>query len=274
MPRSDDHPTAHPNDRKTECGPFDIIGDVHGCFDELVELLVALGYEVDARESDPQVTSPAERRVIFLGDLADRGPKCPAVLRLVMNMVREGSALCVMGNHDNKLMRKLRGNKVDVSWGMVETLAQLEPESEEFKLELLGFLQDLVPHYVLDSGALVVAHAGLREELQGEESNKARAFCLYGEPTGELDELGYPVRKDWAADYSGSAAVVYGHTPVEDALWINNTINIDTGCVYGGQLSALRYPERELVQVRAREAYYSRTAERAAATRAKDTESE
>lgn len=258
-----------PSCRRSEHGPFDIIGDVHGCFDELVELLLTMGYEVTGAEADPRATHPEGRRVFYLGDLADRGPKCPAVLRLAMNTVRSGDALCVKGNHDYKLARKLSGKDVDLSWGLAETLEQLHPESEEFKLELLEFLEDLLPHYVLADGELVVAHAGLREELHGKSNNKARAACLYGEPTGELDELGYPVRKDWAAEYSGRAAVVYGHTPIANAEWVNNTINIDTGCVYGGHLTALRYPEREIVQVPALRAYYSRTEERSAAARAK-----
>lgn len=262
-------PTPDPLCRKDDRGPFDVIGDVHGCFDELVLLLRELGYEVNANESQPTARHVAGRRLLFLGDLADRGPKCPAVLRLAMNLVRDEGALCVKGNHDDKLARKLRGNDVDMSWGLAETLEQLHPESEAFKLELREFLEDLIPHYVLDGGELIAAHAGLREELHGKSSKRARAACLFGEPTGELDELGYPVRKDWAAEYSGKATIVYGHTPVDEALWVNNTINIDTGCVYGGRLSALRYPERELVQVQAISTYYSRTEERAAAARAR-----
>jgi protein phosphatase len=108
---------------------------------------------------------------------------------------------------------------------------------------------------VLDSGKLVVAHAGLREELQGRTSGAVREFALYGETTGETDEFGLPVRYNWAADYRGRAMVVYGHTPVPQPEWLNNTINIDTGCVFGGRLTALRYPERELVSVPAAREY-------------------
>ncbi len=259
--------------RPEERGPFDLVGDVHGCFDELLELLRQLGYEVDANEANPQALPPAGRRLVFLGDLADRGPKCPAVLRLAMNMVRAGHGFCVMGNHDNKLMRQLKGNDVEVSRGLQETLDQLAGESPEFLAELFEFLGDLPMHLVLDEGRLVVAHGGLSESLHGVESRKAKAFCLFGDPTGEEDEEGFPVRRDWAAAYKGQAAVVYGHTPVDEVLWINNTINLDSGCVFGGQLTGLRYPERELIQVRAQREYYSHAAERAAATeRAKKAE--
>ena len=109
------------------------------------------------------------------------------------------------------------------------------------------FLDGLVSHYVLDDGKLVVAHAGMKEEMQGRGSGKVRDFALYGETTGETDEFGLPVRYDWAAEYRGTAMVVYGHTPVPEPEWLNRTINIDTGCVFGGKLTALRYPERELV---------------------------
>jgi len=97
-----------------------------------------------------------------------------------------------------------------------------------------------VSHYVFDDGKLVVAHAGMKQELQGRGSGVVRQFALFGETTGETDDFGLPVRYDWASDYRGSAMVVYGHTPVPEATWLNGTICIDTGCVFGGQLTALR----------------------------------
>ncbi len=243
------------NDRRTEQGPFDIIGDVHGCYDELVALLAKLGYEVSGREESPAVRAPEGRKAIFLGDLVDRGPKIPSVLRLVMGMVRGGTALCVPGNHDMKLFRKLDGRDVQITHGLADSLAQLELETPEFRAEIAKFLDDLVSHYVLDGGKLVVAHAGMKEEMQGRGSGRVRDFALYGETTGETDEFGLPIRYDWAAQYRGRAMVIYGHTPVPEPQWLNNTINIDTGCVFGGSLTALRYPERELVSVPAERTY-------------------
>jgi len=246
-------------DRRAEHGPFDIIGDVHGCFDELVDLLDALGYERNSRSprsENPTVRHPEGRKALFLGDLVDRGPNSPAVLRLVMSMVEGGAALCIPGNHDVKLLRKLRGRDVRVTHGLAETLAQLENEPAEFREEIAAFLDGLVSHYVLDAGNLVVAHAGLKEDLQGRASARVREFALFGETTGETDEFGLPVRCNWAADYRGKAVVVYGHTPMPEAEWTNRTICIDTGCVFGGKLTAFRYPERELVQVPARKVYY------------------
>ncbi len=245
------------NNRKSEHGPFDIIGDVHGCYDELRELLGRLGYAFEqAGEHAETLWHPQGRRAVFVGDLVDRGPKNPEVLRLVMNSVAAGSALCVAGNHDVKLSRKLRGKDVKVSHGLAESLAQLESTTPEFKREAGDFLDGLVSHYVFDGGKLVVAHAGLKEEMHGRGSGAVRAFCMYGETTGETDEFGLPVRYNWAQDYRGRAMVVYGHTPVPGAEWLNNTICLDTGCVFGGSLTALRYPERELVSVPAARMYY------------------
>jgi protein phosphatase len=239
------------NNLKHEHGPFDIIGDIHGCYDELITLLGDLGYQI----TGGQVTPPPGRKALFLGDLVDRGPKIPQVLRLVMGMVAAGTALCVPGNHDVKLMRALRGKNVQVKHGLGESLAQVENESAEFKQQVITFIDKLVSHYVLDGGRLVVAHAGMKENLAGRGSGGVREFALYGETTGETDDFGLPVRYNWAAEYRGAATVVYGHTPVPEPEWLNRTINIDTGCVFGGALTALRYPENELVSVPALHTY-------------------
>jgi protein phosphatase len=249
-------------------GPFDIIGDVHGCYDELIALLRQLGYTIeetgdDLRSNDRsndfsrslRIQPPPGRTAIFLGDLVDRGPDVPGVLRLVMRMVADGAALCVPGNHEQKLMRKLKGRDVQITHGLAESLAQLEWEPPEFRTQALAFLDGLVSHYVLDDGRLVVAHAGMKAALQGRSSGRVRDFALYGETTGESDEFGLPVRHNWAAEYRGQAMVVYGHTPVPEPEWLNRTLNVDTGCVFGGRLTALRYPVRELVSVPAARVY-------------------
>jgi protein phosphatase len=240
------------NNRKHDHGPFDIIGDVHGCADELELLLTRLGYEADA---DGVRRHAGGRKAVFVGDFVDRGPRTPDVLRLAMAMVSAGTALAVPGNHDLKLVRKLKGRDVQVTHGLAESLAQLAGETPEFRAQATEFLDGLVSHYVLDDGRLVIAHAGMKEEMQGRGSGKVRDFALYGETTGETDEFGLPVRYNWAAEYRGAAHVVYGHTPVPQPEWLNRTINIDTGCVFGGRLTALRWPERELVSVPAATMY-------------------
>jgi protein phosphatase len=244
------------NNLKHEHGPFDIIGDVHGCYVELTTLLARLGYRLQDDPQGPRAIPPDGRRAVFVGDLVDRGPRIPEVLRLVMRMVDEGTAFCVPGNHDMKMMRKMKGRDVQLTHGLADSIAQLDGESPEFKKKVVTFLDDLVSHYVFDDGRLVVAHAGMKEEMQGRGSGKVRDFALYGETTGETDEYGLPVRYNWAAEYRGKAMVVYGHTPVAEPEWLNRTINIDTGCVFGGKLTALRYPERELISVPALRTYY------------------
>ncbi|MFF7762461.1 polynucleotide kinase-phosphatase [Streptomyces griseorubiginosus] len=236
------------NDLTHLTGPFDIVGDIHGCATELETLLGKLGYTDGVH--------PEGRTAVFVGDLVDRGPDSPDVLRRVMSMVKSGNALCVPGNHENKYGRYLKGRKVQHTHGLAETIEQMETVSDEFRAEVREFIDGLVSHYVLDGGRLVVCHAGLPEKYHGRTSGRVRSHALYGETTGETDEFGLPVRYPWAEDYRGRAAVVYGHTPVPEATWLNNTICLDTGAVFGGKLTALRWPERELVDVPAQQVWY------------------
>ena len=250
----------HPllTDYTDRAGPFDVIGDVHGCRAELEALLGRLGYRItrDAAGRPSGAVPPAGRTAVFLGDLVDRGPDSPGVLRLVMGMVAAGQALAVPGNHENKLIRALSGKNVQVSHGLAETLSQLSGEDEEFRGQVGEFCRGLVSHLVLDGGRLVVAHAGLPEQYHNRASGRVRSFALYGDTTGETDEYGLPVRYPWAADYRGRTMVLYGHTPVPEPEWVNNTLCLDTGCVFGGRLTALRYPEREIVSVPAEKVWY------------------
>jgi protein phosphatase len=237
-------------------GPFDVVGDVHGCLEELLALMNTMGYRVDRHGTEFAVTPPQGRTLVFVGDLVDRGPAAPEVLRLVMGMAHAGTALCVAGNRDMELVRALRGGAVQVTRGMARTLDQLAAEAESFRAEVVDFLHKLPSHLVLDEGRLVIAHAGLKEALQGRSSAEARAFALHGDLTGEKDASGLPVRRNWAAEYRGRALVAHGHTPVSEPMWLNNTVDLDTGCAYGGHLSALRYPERETISIAARAIYY------------------
>ena len=246
-------------DRRDDVGPFDIIGDLHGCFDELEALMVKLGYRIERQNEGFSVSHAQGRRLVFLGDLVDRGPRIVDCLRLVMDAVAGGVAICVPGNHETKLLRHLRGRRVTMTHGLDATVAQMAEEEPAFHDRVAEFIDGLVSHYVFDGGKLAVVHAGMKAEMLNRSSGAVREFALYGETTGETDEFGFPVRYDWASEYRGDAAIVYGHTPVAEAEWVNGTICVDTGCVFGGKLTALRYPERELVSVAAAKTYYAPT---------------
>lgn len=246
-------------DRRHLAGPFDIVGDVHGCADELEALLGRLGYGVawmtDEGERVASVTPPAGRTLVLVGDLVDRGPRTPDVLRIAIASAQSGG-LCVEGNHDNKLARWLAGRTVTQNNGLKASIDQMEAESQAFRDAARSFLDALPTYLWLDGGSLVVAHAGLKEGMIGLQSGPIRAFAMYGDVDGQTDEDGYPIRRDWAAKHSGGTAIVYGHVAAPEAEWVNNTICLDTGCVYGGRLTALRWPEREIVSVPASREWY------------------
>ena len=227
---------------------FDVVGDVHGCLPELLDLLGLLGYGV----RNGRLSHPAGRHLVFVGDLVDRGPDAPGVLRLVMRAVRDGAASCVLGNHDDKLRRLLGGEQIEISAGQAVTLAQLIGEPPAFKDDIMNFVGSLPPRLLLDGGRLLVVHAGDRPELPELERTR---YNVYGRDLEKQDQYGVTLREDWATAYAGPALVAHGHTPVVAPEWRGHTLNLDTGCPFGGQLSALRYPELQTLSVRAQRAY-------------------
>ena len=229
---------------------LDIIGDIHGCFDELKELTIQLGYNWD----DGNIPIHKDgRKLAFVGDLTDRGPHSLKVAEIVWNLVDKGFAYYVPGNHCNKLYRFFKGNKVQHTHGLETTVAEFElldqKRKQEISKQFIHLYENAPLHMVLDKGKLVIAHAGIREDLIGKNSKQVKTFVLYGDITGKNNPDGSPVRRDWAKQYNGDAIIVYGHTPVKEVRKVNNTYNIDTGAVFGNKLTALRYPEFEIVSV-------------------------
>lgn len=229
---------------------LDIIGDIHGCFVEFEELTKKMGYDW----STGLPVHPDGRHLAFVGDLTDRGPESIKTAKLVWDLVvNKKSAFYVPGNHCNKLYRYLLGNKVQTTHGLETTVSEymsMNPEMKnDFRERFLRLYESAPLYHVLDQGRLVIAHAGIREDYIGKNNSKVKTFVLYGDITGQSNPDGTPVRRDWAKNYQGKAAVVYGHTPVREPRVLNNTYNIDTGAVFGGNLTALRYPEIELVSV-------------------------
>ncbi len=228
-------------------GPFDIIGDIHGCFDELIQLLDKLGW---SKIKEGLYNHPQNRKLCFVGDLVDRGPKSPAVIRLAMNMIKKKKAYWVKGNHDYKWERYLKGRKVQISHGIEETIKQFKTESQNFKDEVRDFIEDLPLYAILDGGGLIIVHAGLEERLHYEKTKEVKAFSLFGKTSGKYDEDGYPIRLRWQDDYKGKPTIVYGHVALNEVEEINKCIDVDTSCVFGGKLTALRWPEKEYVHVK------------------------
>lgn len=228
---------------------LDIIGDIHGCFAEFKELTLEMNYNW----SSGYPVHLNGRKLAFVGDLTDRGPQSLAVIDVVYNLAAKDMAFYVPGNHCNKLYRYFLGNKVQITHGLETTVAEYEELDSKGRMEIRQKFIELYEkaplYHVLDSKRLVIAHAGIREDYIGKQSSKVKTFVLYGDISGEKNPDGTPVRRDWAKQYEGKAAIVYGHTPVKEVRKIKNTYNIDTGAVFGNKLTALRYPEMEILSV-------------------------
>lgn len=238
--------------------PFDIIGDIHGCLDELKKLFQRLGYI----EKNNIFTHPEGRTPIFIGDLTDRGPKSIETMETALNMVEGKKALYIPGNHCVKLARYMEGRPIHVKFGVETTLKEFEQlnpaQLEDLSARFIKMVENSPYYLILDNGKLVISHGGIKDNMIGREHKRIAKFCLFGASTGKTLENGLPERLDWAKNYSGEALVVYGHTPVKNPEFRFNTINIDQGCVFGGALTALRYPEMETISIPARKTYYHR----------------
>ncbi|WP_047985912.1 bis(5'-nucleosyl)-tetraphosphatase PrpE [Ornithinibacillus californiensis] len=229
---------------------IDVIGDVHGCFEELCSLFMELGYE----KEESIYVHPDGRIPVFVGDLTDRGPESLKVIQLVYEMVvKLEKAKYVPGNHCNKLYRFFLGNKVKQQHGLETTVAEFESLDNKQQAKIRQQFMELyegAPLYLeFPEVNAVVAHAGIKSSYIGRHDNKVKTFVLYGDITGEFDESGKPIRRDWAQSYHGDTWIVYGHTPVLNPRIVNKSINIDTGCVFGNKLTAFRLPEETTVSV-------------------------
>lgn len=229
---------------------FDIIGDIHGCYTELLDLIEKLDYQMDS--GIPK--HPNGRRLAFVGDAMDRGPDSINVLKMLFAMQDANILTYSPGNHCNKLYRFAKGNSVQVTHGLETTVAELDAMPSDKRKSFLDrykrFYEAIPLYHSLANGNLIVAHAGIKEEMVNIPiSDQIQVFVLYGDITGKRLPDGRPVRRDWAKHYKGKAFIVYGHTPVNEPRIVNQTVNIDTGCVFGGSLTALRYPEMEIISV-------------------------
>ncbi|MED3793529.1 bis(5'-nucleosyl)-tetraphosphatase PrpE [Niallia alba] len=228
---------------------LDIIGDIHGCYEEFKQLTEKLGYTWE--QGHPQ--HPQGRKLAFVGDLTDRGPSSLSVIETIYLLVKNNLAYYVPGNHCDKLYRFFLGRNVKIAHGLETTVAEWEQLNKKEQQRIKGMFKDLYEnaplYHILDNQKLIIAHAGIREDYIGQYHNKVKTFVLYGDISGEVHADGSPVRRDWAKYYKGNATIVYGHTPVREVREIHRTYNIDTGVVFGGKLTALQYPELTIKSV-------------------------
>lgn len=229
---------------------YDVIGDIHGCFDELLLLLDKLGYQLTSKG----LAHSDQRIPVFLGDLTDRGPASLKVINFIYDLVvKQRRAKYVPGNHCNKLYRFFLGNNVQLKHGIETTVAEYAQlckiKQSETRYQFMTLYEQAPLYLILSDVNAIIAHAGIKEAYIGKNDKDVKRFVLYGDITGETDDHGRPIRKDWSQNYNGSDWIVYGHTPVFEPRIINHTINIDTGCVFGNKLTAFQLPEKQIISV-------------------------
>ncbi|WP_342471744.1 AAA family ATPase [Metasolibacillus sp. FSL H7-0170] len=252
----------HPSDLHIELGAgVDIIGDIHGCYDEMMALIKKLGYI----EENGLYKHPEGRKLISVGDIMSRGPKSLATMQFWLRQIESGLSYMTDSNHGWKIARWLDGKSVQLAHGdeMVEQEMQHfeqqhgANDTAQLKERLAKMLLHAPSHYIIlenGIGKAIVTHAGIKDHYIGKNSPRIRDFCRYGDVIGTSD-TGRPIRADWYTNHQTSELIIWGHEPKLKPLKINNTINIDQGVVFGGQLTALRYPEGTLEAVDAYENY-------------------
>jgi len=241
----------------------DFVGDVHGCHDEFLELLGLLGYE---RGRDGTYRHPGGRKLLSLGDITSRGPASIAMLQFFIRHINAGLAEMVDSNHGWKIARWLDGRPVTLAHGdekVDEEFRQFQMEFGPKKTSLLKeqsrrLLFSSPSHMMIrqkDKLVAVAVHAGIRDDYIGMESPAVHTFCRYGDVAG-IGPDGRPIRKDWAQERkTNQPLIVWGHDPRPKPERLNGTLNIDQGCVFGGMLTAYRFPEDELLSVPAKKNY-------------------
>ncbi len=201
---------------------------MQGCHRELVDLLAAAGYD------------RARQRLVFVGDLINRGPES----RRVLELARAEDALVVVGNHEDALLSGFRGET------MQRVVAQLGDRLDDW----LGWMRALPTFLRLpDGGAgLIVVHAGIAPGKRPEECTRA-----------ELTRIRAVDGKPWFDSWRGPETVVFGHWARLGKVDRPLCKGLDTGCVYGGRLSGIHWPRGEWVSVPAHQVWFDPVAHRA-----------
>jgi protein phosphatase len=230
---------------------WDIIGDAHGCYFELVALLHMLGYRVTENGGEINVECPRGRALAFTGDLIKRGPFSARVLALVMHVVTHGKGICVPGNHDDQLKNFLCGKSMKSNKQLDRAVDQISSYAPDFRRLTRRFLEQQRSRY--ENNKLIIVHAVYKDGMCRQD---AFNLAVYGKTEGGEEEQG------WEQSYTGTRTLVHGHEVVAEPTIIYNAnggcvVNVDTGCCLGNKLSAFRFPEMEFVSVPALKKYYS-----------------
>lgn len=260
-------PDTRSNMLKADRG-VDMIGDVHACYSEFIQLITLLGYALD--EKTGLYHHPRGRILLSLGDITSRGPNSLGMLDFFIRHIEQGLAEMVDSNHGWKIARWLDGRAVTLAHGdekVAEEFEHYEQEhgvgkADEFREKSRRLLFSAPSHMLLKRNGKVEAiavHAGIRDDYIGRMSPAVQNFCRYGDVAG-IGADGRPIRKDWTGERkTDHPLIVWGHDPRPQPERKNGTINIDQGCVFGGQLTAYRFPEDECVSVPAKENYSGQT---------------
>ncbi|SDZ56251.1 polynucleotide kinase-phosphatase [Evansella caseinilytica] len=246
---------SNPIERDIQHG-IDIIGDIHGCYDEMIQLLENLGY---VKNDEQLYLHPAGRKFVSIGDCMSRGSRSLDTMLFFTRHINNGLAYMIDSNHGWKIARWLDGKNVVLNHGdekVAEEFSEYERKhgagaAAALKQDIKTVLLKAPSHYVFTrngTAVLVCVHAGIKDKYIGKQSKRISDFCRYGDTDG-FDEQGKPIRKDWFLHHQTKACIVWGHDPKPQPLLINNTVNIDQGVVFGGKLTAFRYPEKEFVAV-------------------------
>ena len=235
---------------------LDIIGDIHGCFDQFSELLALLGYV----EQNGLYKHPTGRKIVSVGDITSRGPKSIAALKFFIKHQAAGLSYMTDSNHGWKIARWLDGRKVQLTHGddaVATEFAAYEAAhgakaTEQLRQESKKLLLEAPSHYILTLNGEevgVVTHAGIKDQYIGQDNGKIRSFTRYGDVRGFDEITGRPIRYDWFLQHKSKHTIIWGHDPKIEPLFTHNTVNIDQGCVFGGKLTALRFPEMTTISV-------------------------
>ncbi len=234
--------------------PFAVIGDVHGCYVEFESLVEKVRKEYGKNTL-----------IVSVGDTVDRGDYNIETVRYCFRLKKEGNFIEVKSNHNKKFYRWLKGKNVNVSFGMQKTVEEFLslPESEQEKLrkEYISYYEKCPLYLIINTEKekIVVAHAGIKDEMIGKTGKKVEAFVLYGETTGRYTEKGFPERVDWTKNRKvdeNSPVIVYGHVVFDEPYINNKCYGIDTGCVLGNKLTAYIPLEDRFIFEKARKTYF------------------